>query len=296
MTGIGEVMQQTAGGLATGCLYAGLALALAVIYEGAGLLNFAQGELATLAAFGAWSLTSTGWSVWATLPVVIAGSAVLGAAIERVLVRPVEGSSPLALITVSAALLLGLNGLVGVVWGTDPHGLESPFGEGVVTVGLVTLTAQQVGGAVVVGVVMGLVGLFFRFTDTGLRMRAVAQNPGSATLLGIRPGRMRAVGWALASAVGAVAGVMAAPTIGVSASMMHSPLLLAFAAATLGGFGSKIGAVAGGLIIGVVSALAGRYVPGLGGDLALVVPFAVIFLVLLIRPAGLFGRASQVRA
>ncbi|HLL67354.1 MAG TPA: branched-chain amino acid ABC transporter permease [Micromonosporaceae bacterium] len=291
-----ELLQQIAGGLATGCGYAGLALALAVIYEGTGLLNFAQGALATVAAFGTWSLVAAGWSVWLAMPVMVAASALLGALIERTLIRPVQGASTLVVVSVTAALLLGLTGLVAIVWDTDTHTLASPFGSGTVALGSVTLTAQQLGSAATALVVMGLIGLFFRYTDLGLRMRAVAQNPDSAVLLGIRPGRMRAIAWAIAAAIGAVAGVMAAPTVGVSAGMMFSPLLLAFAAAALGGFGSRVGAVVGGLIIGVAAALAGRYIPGLGGDLSLAVPFAVIFAVLVIRPAGLFGRATAVRA
>lgn len=291
-----ELLQQIVGGLATGSIYAGLALALAVIYEGTGLLNFAQGEMAALAAFGAWSLTTTGWSLWLTLPVVIAASALIGATIERILIRPVEGSSPLALLTVTAALLLGLNGLIAVTWGTDPHTLNSPFGTTTFTIADITITAQQLGATAVVTLVMILVGGFFRLTDLGLKMRAVAQNPHSAELLGTRPGRILAIGWALAAAVGAVAGVMAAPIIGVSTDMMQGPLLLAFAAAALGGFGSRLGAVTGGLTIGVATALAGRYIPGLGGDLALAVPFTVIFVVLLARPSGLFGHQTVVRA
>jgi len=158
------------------------------------------------------------------------------------------------------------------------------------------LTAQQIGSALVVLTVLLLTGAFFRFTDLGLRLQAAAQNPASARLLGIDVGRMLALGWGVAAAVGAVAGVVFAPTIGVSPGMMDGALLLALAAATLGGFESRAGAVIGGLVLGVAANLASRYVPGLGGDLQLLVPFVVIFVVLLVRPQGILGRTSSVRA
>jgi branched-chain amino acid transport system permease protein len=291
-----EVLQQLVNGLASGGVYAGLALAVSVIFQGTGLLNFAQGEMAVVAAYGAWSLAAVGWPPALAIPIVVAGSAALGAVMERVLVRPVEGASPLAMITVTAALLLGLNGVVSVIWGTDPHSLESPFGNSAVRLGSVVVTAQQIGAVAVVAVVMVVVGGFFRFTSLGLRMKAVALNPASAVLLGIRPGRMLAVGWALAGAVGAVAGVMAAPMIGLNPEMMQGPLLMAFAAAALGGFTSPFGSALGGVVLGVLTALTARYVPALGGDLALAVPFGVIFVVLLVKPSGLFGRAAVVRS
>lgn len=291
-----ELLQQILNGLASGCVYAGLALAVSVIYQGTGLLNFAQGEMAAVAAYVTWALAATGTPLALAIPLVVVGSAAFGAAMERVLVRPVEGASPLALITVSAALLLGLNGLVAIIWGTEPHVLASPFGTAALRFGGVVVTAQQIGAAAAVAVVMAAVGCFFRFTGLGLRMKAVALNPDSAVLLGIHPGRMLAVGWALAGGVGAVAGVMAAPTTGVSPEMMQGPLLMAFAAAALGGFASPFGAALGGLVLGVLTALGARYVPGLGSDLALAVPFGVIFVVLLVKPEGLFGKAAVVRS
>ncbi len=291
-----ELLQQTVSGLTTGLVYAALALAIALVFQGTGTLNFAQGEFATLAAFVAFALSSAGLSWWLVVPLLVVLAFLFGAGVERLLVRPVEGSSPLALLTVTAALLLGTNAVVALVWGTDVRAAPSPFGGAVFHLGPLTLTAQALGGGALVLVAMLLCGLVFRATPLGLRLRAVADNPDSAELLGISTGLMLAVGWGLAAAVGAVAGLVAAPTLGLSPELMTSPLLLALAAATLGGFSSRIGAVVGGLLIGVLSNLASRYVPGIGGDLQLVVPFAVIFVVLLVRPQGLFGRASTVRA
>jgi branched-chain amino acid transport system permease protein len=291
-----ELVQQVIGGLATGSVYAALALALSVIYSGTGILNFAQGQMAVVAAFLAYTLVGQGWSVWLALPVVIAASAAMGALIERVFVKPVEGASPLARFSVTAALLLGINGLVSIIWDNDQHSFATPFGSGVLHLGSLVLTAQQIGSTAVVVLVMIAVAVFFHRSDLGLKMRAVAANPDSAVLLGIRPGTMLAMGWALAAAVGAVAGVMAAPTLSVSADMMTSPLLLALAASSLGGLGSRVGAVVGGLTIGVLDAMAGRYISALGSDLSVALPFAVIWVVLMVRPNGLFGKASAVRA
>ncbi|MFB4295154.1 branched-chain amino acid ABC transporter permease [Actinomadura sp. NTSP31] len=291
-----ELIQQILAGLATGVIYAGLALALGVVFQGTGMLNLAQGELATLSAFAAWSLIDAGLPFWGAFPLAVLLSAVLGAAIERVLVRPVEGSGPMVLLAAGAAMLLGINALMALGWGTDPKTFASPFGASSVGFGDVRLTSQQAGAAALVLVTMGVIAALFRFTPVGLKLRAVATNPASARLLGIRTGRILALGWALAGAVGGVAGIAAAPVVGLSPDMMSGPLLLALAAATLGGMTSRAGAVVGGLVIGVAGSLASRYVPGLGGDLQLVVPFGIIFAVLLLRPQGLFGRAATVRA
>ncbi len=291
-----DLLQQLIAGLSIGLVYAGIALALTVVYQGTGVLNFAQAEMAGLSAFAAWALTSTGLSFWLALPVVIAGSFVLGFAVERVFIRPVEDAPELSLLLVTLALFVACNATVGAVWGYQPKTFESPFGRTAWDAGGVLITAQQVGMAAVLGLLLVIVGLIFQRTDLGLRMRAAAQNPDSSRLLGVRVGMTLALGWGVAAAVGGVAGVMAAPTLGLSPDIMTPALLLAFAAAALGGFGSRAGAVIGGLLIGVLSVLAGAYVPGLGGDLNIVVPFAVIVIVLLIRPAGLLGTASSVRA
>jgi branched-chain amino acid transport system permease protein len=291
-----ELWQQILSGLGTGFIYASLALAISVIYRGTGVLNFAQGVMATVSAYLAWTLVTHGMSFWLALPIVLVASFLLGAVTERVLVRPVEGASPLTILTVTAALLVGFQATVAVIWGNDPQRLDSPFGSGRIDVLGAVLTAQQVGSALVVLGMLLLTGAFFRFTTLGLRMRAAALNPPSARLLAIDVGRMLSLGWGLAAAVGAVAGAVFAPTLGVSPGMMDSSLLLALAAATLGGFESNLGAVVGGLVLGVAATLASRYVPGLGGDLQLVVPFVVIFVVLLVRPQGLFGRLGNVRA
>jgi branched-chain amino acid transport system permease protein len=291
-----ELWQQILSGLGTGFIYAGLAMAISVVYQGTGVINLAQGVMATASAYLAWTLVTDGMNFWAALVVVIAASFVFGGLTERIFIRPVEGATPLVLITVTVGLLIGLQAVVALIWGEDPQRLESPFGGKSFDVLGARLTAQQMGAAAVVLVTLLLAGAFFRYTNLGLKMRAAAQNPASAGLLAIDVGRMLALGWGLAAAVGAVAGVIFAPTLGISPAMMDGSLLLALAAATLGGLESRSGAVVGGLALGVAANLASRYLPGIGGDLQLVVPFAVIFVVLLVRPQGLFGRVSSVRA
>jgi branched-chain amino acid transport system permease protein len=290
-----DVVQQIVVGLSIGLVFAGIALALNVVYQGTGVLNFAQGEMAVFSAFLAWALVREGLPFWLALPAVLVLSFVVGFLVQRVFVRPVERASELSVLIVTLALFMAFNATTGALWGHTPQEFASPFGEHVWDVGGVLITAHQVGMAAVLSVTLLLVGLFFRLTDTGLRMRAAAQNPDSSRLLGIRVGRTLAFGWGLASVVGGVAGIMAAPVLGLAPDMMTSTLLLGFAAAALGGFGSRVGAVVGGVVIGLLSTLAGAYVPGLGGDLNVVVPFLVIVSVLLLRPAGLFGTPSTLR-
>jgi branched-chain amino acid transport system permease protein len=290
-----EFLQQIVTGISVGLVYGGLALALNVVFQGTGVMNFAQGEMAAFSAFCAWALVASGVSIWLALPIVAIVAFFAGVAVERVFIRPVESGEELDILIVTVGLYLLINASTGAVWGFLPKSLESPFGEGVIHVGGVLITAQQLGMAAILLLVVIAVGALFRFTAIGLRIRAAAQLPTSSRLLGIRVGRMLAVGWGIAAAIGAIAGVMAAPVIGISPDMMQAPLLLAFAAAALGGFESRIGAVVGGVLIGVFSSLAAAYVPGLGGDLNAVVPLAVIVLVLLVRPQGLFGRSSVLR-
>lgn len=291
-----EFLQITLDGLMTGTVYAALALALSVVFQGTGMLNLAQGELAVIAAYIAWMILGWGVNVWFAIPLSIIASALIGALIYQGVVRFVPAHREDSLMTLGVTLLLGLNAVVAITWGSDPRRFPSPFGEWVLSFGGLRLTSQQIGSAVFVAAAMGIMALIFTRTNIGLRLRAVAQNPSSAALLGLRAGVWLSAGWAAACAVGAVAGVVAAPTLGLSPGMMTIPLLMALAATNLGGITSRIGVVIGGLLIGVLTAIGGRYVPGLGGDLNVVLAFSVVLVVVLIRPAGIFGRESVVRA
>jgi branched-chain amino acid transport system permease protein len=291
-----EFIQISLDGLMTGLVYAALALALSVIFQGTGMLNLAQGEMAVLAAYIAYSALLLGLPLWLTIPIAIVVSAIIGAAIYFFVVRWVDRRNQTALTTLGVTLLLGISAVISMIWGTDPHRFPPLFGTWVFHFAGLRLTSQQVAGVILVGGAMFAMALLLTRTNFGLRLRAVAQNQSSAALLGLSGGLWLATGWAVASGVGTIAGVVAAPTLGLSPVMMTVPLLMALAATNLGGITSRVGVVLGGLIIGVLAALGGRYVPGLGGDLNVLLAFAVVIVVVLFKPAGLFGRESTVRA
>lgn len=291
-----EFIQISLDGLMTGLVYAALALALGVIFQGTGMLNLAQGEMAVLAAYISYTALLLGLPLWLAIPIAIVVSAMVGAAIYFFVVRWVDRRNQTALTTLGVTLMLGINAVISMIWGTDPHRFPPLFGTWVFSFGGVRLTSQQVAAVVLVGGAMAAMALLLTRTNFGLRLRAVAQNGPSAALLGLSGGLWLATGWAVASGVGTIAGVVAAPTMGLSPIMMTVPLLMALAATNLGGITSRVGVVLGGLIIGVLAALGGRYVPGLGGDLNVLLAFGVVIVVVMVKPAGLLGRESTVRA
>ncbi|MBO1901538.1 branched-chain amino acid ABC transporter permease [Leucobacter weissii] len=291
-----EFMQQLFTGLSNGMVYGGLALALCVVFQGTGVLNFGQGEMATFSTLVVWQLLQFGTPFWVALPIVIVVSFIAGMGIERILIRPVEGSSELSLLMVTLGLFLGLNAIMGFIWGFHSKQVPSPFGAGVIAIGESYLTWQQLGAMATILVVVLITTLVFRFTTVGLRMRAASENPVSSRLLSINVGRQLMIGWGIAAAVGAVAGAMSAPIVGTGPDMFRNTVLLAFAAAAFGGFTNRIGAVVGGIVVGVGTSLAATYIPGLGGDLSIVVPFIFIILILLLRPQGLFAATVKSRA
>ncbi|MEV0029690.1 branched-chain amino acid ABC transporter permease [Nocardia sp. NPDC050793] len=284
-------LQQIIEGLTAGALYAGLALALVLIYRFTGIVNFAQGELAMFSAFLAWQFVESGWPFWLALPATLAVSFLGGMLIERVIIRPVEGAPELTLVIVTVGLFFFVNAAAGWIWSYQVKSFPNPFPEGAFRAGGVTAGYGSLGVLAVVAAVMGLLYLLFRYTKIGLAMRAVACNPQSARLVGIRVGTVLALGWGLAALVGAVSGVLSAPLLFLEPNMMGGVLIYAFAAATLGGFDSPGGAVAGGLIVGVAETLTGAYLDVIGTELKIGVPLVIILGVLLLRPQGLFGRA-----
>ncbi|TXK43219.1 branched-chain amino acid ABC transporter permease [Nonomuraea sp. C10] len=293
MTGF---LQQVIQGLSTGAIYASLALALVLIYQFTGIVNFAQGELAMFSTYIAWQFTAAGMPFWLALVLTLVVSFAGGMLIERVIIRPVEGAPELTLVIVTVGLFIFVNAAAGWIWSFLIKDFPNPFPGGAFEVGGLTVGFQTLGVFAVVGIVMGLLYLLFQHTKIGLGMRAVATNPVSARLVGIRVGVTLALGWGLAATVGAVSGVLVAPLLFLEPNMMGGVLIYAFAAATLGGFDSPAGAVAGGLIVGVAETLAGAYVGAIGPDLKVGVPLIIILGVLLLRPQGLFGRAVVERA
>jgi branched-chain amino acid transport system permease protein len=280
--------QQVVSGLAQGAIFASLALALVLIYRATDILNFAQGEMATFATYIAWSLNNhmSYWPAFAlTLVIAFAG----GAAVERVIIRPVEHRPAIVIVIVTIGLLIALNGLAGWIWDPEVKAFDSPFPNRTTEVGGVVISMQDLGVLGVTLVTVLLLWAFFRFTTIGLVMRAVANSQDASRLLGVRVGWMLALGWGLAAVLGAIAGMMAAPTVFLDPNMMLVILIYAFAAAVLGGIDSPVGAIVGGLILGVLINILGTYVDFVGGELRLPAALVVLLIVLLIRPQGLFG-------
>ncbi len=282
-----QLSQQIFSGLAAGAIYASLALALVMIYRATELVNFAQGEMAMFSTYIAWSLVNGGVPFWAAFVITLVVSFLGGMAIERVLVRPVENASILAAVIVTIALGLIFNSLAGWIYTYTVQDFRSPFPDRPLLGALIT--SQDLGVIGVTLVMLLLLFTFFRFTKTGLAMRAAAQNPESARLCGIPVGRMLAIGWGLAATIGATAGIMVAPVLFLDPYMMSGVLLYAFAGALLGGITSPVGAVIGGLIVGVTENLVGTYL--IPTQLKLTLALVLIILVLMFRPNGLFGTA-----
>lgn len=285
-------LQQIVSGLASGAVYGLLGLAIVLIHRATGVINFAQGEFATLSAFVCWTLMDHGWAFWPAFGSTLVLSFAGGAALQAVVIRPIQNGPLLGVVILTIGLLIAVNGLDTWIWGGAPRQFHGPFSTAPIRVGGVAFSKQDIGTIVVALVAVALVGLLFTRTRLGLGLRAAAVNAAESRLVGIRVSVMLAIGWGLAAALGAVAGVMAAPSLFLEPNMMQTVLLYAFAAAVLGGMSSPLGAVVGGLAIGVLLNLAGTYVHWIGGELRLATALAVILLVLLFRPQGLFGRAA----
>jgi len=291
-----DFMQQVVSGFASGGIYAALALALVIIHRSTGVINFSQGEMATLCTYIAWTLTfNHGWSYWPAFVATLVFSFVFGLATHRIVIRPVERGNVLRVVIVTIGLLIAFNGFVVWQWSGEPKALQSPFGTDTIDVGGVVISWQDVGTILVTLGIVVLLWLLFQFTKLGLALRAAAVNPEEARLVGVRVSWMLGLGWGLAAVLGAVAGMLTAPTVGLDPQMMQPILIYAFAAAVLGGIDSPLGAVVGGLALGVLLNLIGVYVDFVGAELKLPVALLVIFVVLIVRPSGIFGRPEVKR-
>ena len=286
------VIFQVLAGLATGGIYASLALALVMIYQATHLVNFAQGEMAMFSTYIAWSLINAGMGYWPAFFLTVAFAFVLGVLLERVVIRPVENAPVLVVVVVFIGLLVILNSVAGWIYTYTIKSFPSPF-PAEPLFGIRYMSAHQLGAIGVTLVVLAVLYVFFRFTPVGLAMRAAAQNPVSSRLVGIRVGWMLALGWGLAAAVGAVAGMMIAPIVYLDPNMMSGILLYAFAAALLGGIDSPGGAVLGGFVVGVLENVLGAFV--IGNELKLSVALVLIIGVLLVKPSGFFGKVHVTR-
>ncbi len=283
-------LHQVLAGIATGGIYACMALAIVMIYQAIDGLNFAQGEMAMFSTFIAWQLIQWGIPYWAAFFITLALSFAGGYLIERVIMKPIQNAPILSHVEMFIALFAVINSLAGFIWEYQIKSFPSPFGTGSVF-GEGLVSAHDAGMIVVTVLMLVLLYLFFRYTRIGLAMRAAAANPESARLVGIRVGWMLALGWGMAASIGAVAGMLIAPVVFLEPNMMASILLYGFAGAVVGGLTSPGGAVIGGVLVGVIENLAGTFIPYVGRELKLSIALALIVFVLTVKPSGLFGRS-----
>jgi branched-chain amino acid transport system permease protein len=285
-------LHQVLSGLATGGIYASIALALVMIYQATHLVNFAQGEMAMFSTYIAWSLIESGLPYWAAFGATVIVAFAMGIVIERVIVRPIADKSELAVVVVFIGLLVIFNSVAGFIWTYSLKTFPTPFSPTLIP-GNKYLTSHEIGAMLITLVELGALYVFFRFTSLGLAMRAAAYNPVSSRLVGVRVGWMLALGWGLAAVIGAIAGMMVAHVVYLDPNMMTGILLYGFAGALLGGIDNPGGAVVGGFIVGVVENVLGAYV--IGTDLKLSVALVLIIGVLTLKPSGLFGKTIVTR-
>ncbi|SFE05559.1 branched-chain amino acid ABC transporter permease [Blastococcus tunisiensis] len=292
-----QFLNVTLTGLTQGMIYAAFALALVLIWRSTRIVNFAQGSMAAATAFIALALIQAGWSYWVALVVALASGFLLGAVIERVIIRPVEGGPELNAVIVTLGLFVAIQALIAIVFGSSFQSFPTPFGVRGFTVGDTTIpvtpTSLYVIGSVLI--TMGLLVALFRFTRVGLAMRASAFGQEVARLLGVKVGRMLTLGWGLAAVVGSLSGLLIAGGGFVFPAYMDSLIVFGFVAAVLGGLDSPIGAVVGGLILGLALNYVSGYVPR-GSALVNITALAILIVVLLVRPGGLFSSATARRA
>ncbi len=290
-----KFIQLVVDGLSIGSVYAAIALAIVLVHSATGLINFAQGGMAVLATYVAWVLTNRGVPLVLAILGSILFSFVLGAVVERYLMRRFERGDPDTAVVVTIGLLTLITGIAGWLWTYNNQQFPSLFSLDTVSLPGVSISIRSIGTTLVIIVAMVLLqGLFFG-TKLGLALRAVAINPQSAAFSGLPVERLLMVGWGLAAALGAVAGALVAPQLTLTPGMLDSVLVYGLAAVILGGLTSPVGVVVAAWIIGVLENLAAVYVGFIGFDLKVAVPFILIFVVLIVRPQGLFGRKTVVR-
>jgi branched-chain amino acid transport system permease protein len=289
-----EFLEFTLGGIAQGMIYAAIALSLVLIWRGTRVLNYSQGGMAMFTTYVAWLVIRDTGNYWLGFVVALACGLALGAILERAVVRPTMGKSPLNAVIVTIGLLILLEGVAGIIYGGQYRSFPAAFSVHGLRAGSVALGISPndvfIAGAVLAAAL--ILALVFRYTSVGLRLRATAFSPGVSRLLGIRIGRVLTLGWALAGLFGALAGVLVTQSTFLYPNSMDSIFVLGFTAAVIGGLESPVGAVAGGVLLGVVLSYAGGY---LGNNLVLVYGLVVLVLVLMVKPSGLFGAARTRR-
>ena len=290
-----EFLQFTLSGVSFGMIYAAVALSLVLIWRGTRLLNYAQGGMAMITTYVAIEVIYHTGSYWAGFVVALAAGAVLGAVCQLTIIRPTMNKPPLNGVIVTIGLLVLLEGLAGIFFGGQFRSFPTAFSVTGLRIGGTPLGVSRydifVAAAVLVATLA--LALAFRYTSAGLRMRAAAFNATIARLSGIRVARVLTVGWALAGLLGALAGVLVSPSTFLYPNSMDTIFVFGFTAAVIGGLDSPVGAVTGGLLLGLALSYAGGYLPS-GANLVPVVALGILVVVLMVRPDGLFS-ATKVR-
>jgi branched-chain amino acid transport system permease protein len=287
-----ELLHQVLAGLATGGVYGSLALALVMIYQATSHINFAQGEMAMFSTFLSLAMINAGLPYWIAFVVTLGVSFGIGVLLQRFVVSPVEHRSVLSTVIVFIGLYSIFNSIAGLLFGHTVQQYPSPFPEEPLF-GNRFLSSHEIGTLLVTFCVVGALWAFLRFTKVGLSMRAAATNPISSELVGVKVGSMLALGWGLAAAIGAIAGMMVAPIVFLDPRMMAGVFIYASAGALLGGIDNPFGAVAGGFALGVIENIAGAFL--IGTELKLTTALFVMVVVLMVKPSGLFGRVVVTR-
>lgn len=289
------ILQQVVEGLASGAIYAALALALVLIYRATRIVNFAQGEMATFCVFVCWQMLAWGVPLYLAVAIAAAFSFVLGAVVFQLVIRPVLSAPEETLVVSSIGLFVGFQAICLWIWGSDTAQFPRLFSNAIWTVGSVRISANNMGILLTLVALTTALVLVFRLTRIGLAMRAAAAEREKSPLVGIEVETMLTLGWGLAAVFGFVAAALAAPALFLSPTMMLGVIIYALAAATLGGWDSLSGAIVGGLVVGVAESVGTTMITAIGAELRLAIPFLLITLVLLVRPHGLFGRAGTMR-
>lgn len=288
-------LQLVVDGLANGAIYAALALAIVLVHRATGMINFAQGAMAVFSTFLGWVMWQAGMPAPVAVLLTIVLSMLMGAVVERLLIRRFERGSQHTAVIVTVGLLVLFTGLAGLFWGYTSVEFPSLFPLGTFNIAGAFVSYQSLGNILVLLLVVLGLQLLFKKTKLGLALRAVADNPESSSLSGVPVGNLLMVGWGLAAALGALAGALIAPKVFLDPHMLDQVLVYALAAAILGGLNSPLGAVVAAGLIGIVENLAGAYIDIIGDDLKIAVPLIAMFIVLLVRPQGLFGQKELVR-
>jgi branched-chain amino acid transport system permease protein len=284
------LLQDVVSAFGAGAVYALVALSLVIVFRATGVINFAAGEIATFTTFVAWELLADiGLGFWLTLAIVMVFSAFVGVLVYVFIMHPALDKPEFVIVMLTFGLFELFNGLSNTFWDPSPRSFPAPVEGPPIVIGSIFITQESIVDVAIALLVMVLLMAVFRFTKLGLGFRATTDNRFAAEVVGIRPWQMYAAGWAMATAMGGVAGMMLANMLALSASMMGNVLVFALVAVIIGGLESPLGAVVGGLLIAVVAGVFSS-LSFIGTDLATPLMLVIVIIVLLVRPSGLFGQ------